>query len=364
MELIELVKGFAAAAVDWMSKHQAVVSVCIAVAGWLASHVFTIRAQRRSFENQIRNDARKYIGEALRDYEDWCSTAAKRLSHLRFPQYLLVESSPPEKRREEVQGWSDLLGSKAAVRWEFAIEESEILFPELKRPRQQLHDYHVGLLKELRAQVVGLRDSSPRPDVSYILALEERLRQQNALAAYLQVSVDNIALGQIVGRKRRVPRPYDSSLPRLVVSGKRLEFAPGKPSGRFALAWRTLRHGRFRAIPEDDLPDQKALAASIGRIAASHRLDAADVWVQGEGQSAAVQFLDAKSGRERWWCSGAPETIRAEFEAWAAREETLMNEVAAAFESDDALRPRPVESSPAESRPDPAPGGAIGKGVR
>jgi hypothetical protein len=109
-------------------------AVGIAVAGWLAGHLLAIRAQRQGFINQIRNDARKQIGKALREYSDWCSTVAVRIRGL-ASAFLDPPQAWPEVRwlqlRREL---NDLFWINATSRWEFVIEETKSSFQSSSGP--------------------------------------------------------------------------------------------------------------------------------------------------------------------------------------------------------------------------------------
>ena len=47
-----------------------IIAVSIAVIGWIANHMFSLRAQRKSFLNEIINSARKEISLSLQEYID------------------------------------------------------------------------------------------------------------------------------------------------------------------------------------------------------------------------------------------------------------------------------------------------------
>jgi hypothetical protein len=45
-----------------------IIAVTIAVIGWLVNHLLTIRAQEKSFINEVKNTARSDITNSLRDF--------------------------------------------------------------------------------------------------------------------------------------------------------------------------------------------------------------------------------------------------------------------------------------------------------
>jgi len=315
---LEAVRGLGVAIADWMASHQAVVSVSIAVVGWLASHRLAIRAQRKSFINQITNDARKEIGEALREYESWCSSMSSRLWSLSLQLPPSIPPWPEERWQQTGRELIDLIWSKSTFRWSFAVEENEILFPELRRPREQLLDRQASLSSRLGAFLdTTWMPQSRKKGIEDAQAIVPDLREQQALVAYLHVYVQNLALGQML-RKRPVPAPRDVTLLRLIAKGSKLEFGPGQPLGRAAFVWRRLRYGRFRPILEEPaIPDQRRLFAQLRQVAKGAELQTADCWIQGEGQRMSAQILDARSGYELWLlASSTPEQIVAGFDAW------------------------------------------------
>lgn len=299
-------------------------AVGLAIAGWLALHLLQIRALRKNLINQIRNDGRKQIAEALREYQDWCSKVSTRLSGLELSFLNGMPVWSDERWRRVLEELHELFWNDATTQWIFAIEENEILFPQLKRPRQQLSDCQAEISKSLSAFMFAIRTPSERlKAIQDAQGVVERLREQSALVEYLHVAVQNIALGQIVGRRRAMPGPRDVSLVRLIAKGSRLEFGLGRPVGRVALAWRRMRHGHFRGILDEHLPDQRALFQRLIQVAEGKALPESDWWIQGEAQRMAVQILDARSGRELWLRSGTPDQIATEFASWVNTPQAL-----------------------------------------
>jgi hypothetical protein len=225
---------------------------------------------------------------------------------------------PEERWLQTGRELIDLISNKASLRWVFALEENEILFPQLKRPREQLLDRQHDLSRRLGAflDTVWVSESR-RKGVEDAQTIVSDLREQQSLAAYLHVSLQNLALGPILS-KRPVPAPRDVSLVRLVARGPRLEFGVGQPLGRVAFAWRRLRYARFRPIlQQPEIEDQRRLFDQLAPIAAAAHLPVADCWIQGEGQRMAAQILDAETGRGLWLLGGTPaEEIVARFAAW------------------------------------------------
>jgi hypothetical protein len=239
-------EGVGAAVAGWLGQHGAIVVV---VLGWLAAHFLTIRAQKKAFVNQIINEGRKEIGKALREYQEWCSTVSSRLWSLTVPFLEAVPPWPEDRWLREGRELIDLFYSRTITKWILVMEENEILFPELKRPRQQLADRQRVISDALNKFMGTIWTATNRrqgvADVQAVIAL---LGEQSALVEYLHVYVQNLALRALVNRKRPVPGPRDIALQRLNARGSRLEFGPGTSPGQMALVWRRLRHKRFRAV--------------------------------------------------------------------------------------------------------------------
>ena len=107
-------------------------------------------------------------------------------------------------------------------------------------------------------------------------------------------------------------------LPDRVPLARGLRLSQVRSSGRVAFAWRRLRHRRYWAILDENLPDQRALFEALMRVVERNPLPTSDWWVQGEGQRMALQVLDARTGREIWLQSDTPEKLLAEFGTWLA----------------------------------------------
>jgi hypothetical protein len=292
------------------------VPVGVAALGWLASHALAIRAQRKNFINQIKNDARKQIGEGLTRYQDWLTAVSTRLFTLRFPFSPDVPPWPEERWQATGQELISLFWADPAVRWQFAMEENEVLFPELKNVRQQLATRQSAISEGLSIFMNFFWSPATREaGVMGAQELGEAVREQSALLVYLHVHLQNMVLGPLVGRERPLPSPRDVTLLRLIPNRNNLEFGFGRPMGRFAFAWRRLRYGKYRPILDDGLQEQRDLYIALTALA-TDQLPVTDWWIQGRGHKMAVQILDGQSGRSLWLNTGRPEELSGRLQAW------------------------------------------------
>ena len=55
----------------WIIKQQIIIAVMIAVTGWIITHRLNIKANDKSFLNQIVNHSRVEIIKAIHEYDDW-----------------------------------------------------------------------------------------------------------------------------------------------------------------------------------------------------------------------------------------------------------------------------------------------------
>lgn len=291
--------------------------VAIAVLGWLASHGLAIRAQRIAFVNQIRDNARIQIGEAFKEYEDWCSTLSARLAGL---EYAFAGNMPPweeDRWSKEITDLLDLVKQDVGLRWVFALEENDILFPRLTRARRQLVDRNAGMLGDVHRLLASLWYPARRQEgAKEARLLAESVRELGALGVYMHIAVQNVTLAPILHRRVTMPAPRDVELVRLVERGRGFEFGFGKPAGRVALVLRRLFRLRLRAVLDEGLPDQKALFRQIRQTTQGHTLPIADCWVIGEGKRMAVQLLDAQTGRSLWLRTGTPQEILDHLRTW------------------------------------------------
>ncbi len=74
-----------------------VLAVLVAVAGWVVSQFFSLRAQRKNFENQILDRARMEIGRAVHEYQRWLSKLGIAISIASINVSMTETSSPRQK---------------------------------------------------------------------------------------------------------------------------------------------------------------------------------------------------------------------------------------------------------------------------
>lgn len=202
-----------------------IVAVSIAVGGWIINHVLTIRAQNKSFRNQIINSARLDITKAIRDYEDWLLILKSSVDGVRYEiifQELGLTTNWPEKIRNIT---NKLCIYKSGTNWICRLEEYELLFAVTRACVLQLINHHNKIQNIIDILIQGLCSEIDEPEA---LKLRKRalknaennlefVYDQLALMEDLLIYLQNYSLGFIT--KKRIPErePKDPSIPRLYI---------------------------------------------------------------------------------------------------------------------------------------------------
>lgn len=112
------------------------VAVSIAVAGWIATHILTLRAQTRNLRLQVLDRARGEATEALRAGQSWFSSLATTV--------ILADVSLHLEQQGMTADWNShvqkilILQHSVPTAWIMRLEEYEILFPEAAPVRERL----------------------------------------------------------------------------------------------------------------------------------------------------------------------------------------------------------------------------------
>ena len=228
----------------------AVLAALIAVVGWSVTHFFTLRAQRKNFENQVLDRARMEIVRALRAYETWLGQLAVLLLTLDsqfISERIGLAPANWQSARERITSLTSDV--RVTTDWSVVLEEYEILFPEVRDVRAQLL-FRGGDIFKFATEVSGaLTEMSLFPGPlaareARVSKLKERLPsiwEQQSLLDDIRIHLQNVSLSKVV--RRRVPfrAPTDPDVLRIV---------PGK-EGKLVI----VRHG--------DVPPPSGVAVRV-----------------------------------------------------------------------------------------------------
>jgi hypothetical protein len=188
----------------------------IVVAGWILTHLLTLRAQRVNLRLQALDRARNEISRELRTAQSGCGKIVAAVMEIE------TRGGNPDWRTHS-QGSISLLQA-APHEWISRLEEYEILFPETAAVRERLVGRQRSILERLSAltghltnAAFGLNSVDER---RAILAAAQRwladVHDQSALLEDMIVHLQNEALSKITGRRIPARIPRDQTLPRIV----------------------------------------------------------------------------------------------------------------------------------------------------
>ncbi|WP_312202126.1 hypothetical protein [Anaerospora hongkongensis] len=204
----------------WVQTYQAIIAVLLGVAGWIANHYFTLRAQNKNFQKQLYNTARIDITSAVRQYEEylieledfcikWVEITKSEKDEQGFP--IDIFDYWDEKRWKIVMDEFDKINNKYNFKWKYSIEEYLTLIPiimpnydllvERDKQIQKLSfmiKYDLNYMIENCCQDVGIILSGSIDEaedkISYI-------NKQICFVRELLVILQNICFSKITGNK-------------------------------------------------------------------------------------------------------------------------------------------------------------------
>jgi hypothetical protein len=192
-----------------------VIAAGVAVVGWLVTYKLTSRAQKTNLQNQILNTARESVIGRLREYQEWLSEMKGLGMSLRLA--LPLDGTPLQV------DWLKRMGESLAkfyddrsLRWIYALEEYELVFPETRAARLFLYDRQVeGINPRINQWVGAFASANERPAVFGDGRGTEVFSDQQSNVEYLRVAVQNLSLGRIMDRTQPIPEPTEPGRYRL-----------------------------------------------------------------------------------------------------------------------------------------------------
>jgi hypothetical protein len=198
-----------------------IIVVIITIAGWITSHLLYIRAQKKIFLNQIKNDARIRIIDSLNQY-------LERIEQLSI-QSSIVEFQIEYNSENDISNFIEKLktcvnGIQLRLDTVELLEQYESIFPQTIEVRKYLWSKHAELFSKYRSIVSQLSV----PDF-YDTTVEEVGKNFN---------------GYLLGAQKWVIKDLIICLQNIILSDTtcvKLNKFPEKDYGRFEI-----RHPRVR----------------------------------------------------------------------------------------------------------------------
>lgn len=201
-----------------------ILAVTIAVLGWIITHILTIRAQNKSFINQVINDARLEISKAIRDYQDWLNKIHVIITSSSF-DIVIEESGFSVNWSQKITEFKNKIYSdKSNLQWGYRLEEYEILFPKTAKCRKSLLDRHTQVQDYIYSFLQQLLEQTSLDKRKKFIEKAQKgsdiLFDQIALMEDLRIYLQNLCLSSFTGNKIPERKPEDLSVPRLIEDNK------------------------------------------------------------------------------------------------------------------------------------------------
>lgn len=186
---------------------EAIIAVTIAVLGWLVNHYLSIRAQEKSFINQVKNEARSEIINSLRDYLKWLGKISREEGKL----HTLSISNPEidellDFERHHFDNFINLFSEQSMIPYAInVLEEYETLFPQTKMVREYLREKHIDIFFDFREVVKFLKNNESISLEQLEDLLEKplgfKIGAQKWIVKDFIICIQNLSLGEITGKE-------------------------------------------------------------------------------------------------------------------------------------------------------------------
>lgn len=202
-----------------------IIGIVIAVVGWIANHILSLRAQNKIFLNQIINNARNDIVTSIKEYLQWLDEIFKEITEIKASTTLNLHRTNFGRDYSDRLNRIFMLFRKYFIRPPFLtrLDEYELLFPNLKNARAYLGRKHLDMYLHFK-QLADEFETKPK---SY-QELKEFEKKYNAelagaqwvVANDLLICVQNLTLGKITGNKSSQPIFPMTKHPRIIMNDK------------------------------------------------------------------------------------------------------------------------------------------------
>lgn len=130
--------------------------------GGTANHLLSVRAQRKNFQNQLRDRARMEIARAVHGYQGWLEGLGAGYLDAKYGidrDEHWIETDL-EGNREPIKYFRDIVQPSRA--WIVRLEEYEMVFPETRTIRKDLE------LRQQRLSLSVIMKSMSAGDISLV----------------------------------------------------------------------------------------------------------------------------------------------------------------------------------------------------
>ncbi|WP_312337276.1 hypothetical protein [Anaerospora hongkongensis] len=201
-----------------------IIGACIAIVGWGITHVFTLRAQRKKFLDDIRNSSRIEISKALKANIEWLGLLYSYIVVLEIKLGQMRAMNRPIDWNADHEKFIEIKPS-APNSWDWLIEEYRIIFPETAGVRVILsrRQYEIEQAICWFNNVFWKQEVNPDNLMHHrinafksIWDWRSYIEDQMGLLIDLQIYLQNRALSGVVGREIPIRKPKDTDRCRIV----------------------------------------------------------------------------------------------------------------------------------------------------
>ncbi len=203
-------------------------AILLIFVGWIILYRITLRSQKNHMLNQIMNDARIDIIDAMRSYRNWLIAIKKDILGPFVDNVINYEHTDDSLAERFVEFQKRLCPESGEItyhRWFFKLKEYELLFPNTVKCRDELMRRDREIEASLRELVKGIKEDIIESDTfdlgekisNQVQQDLKVLDEQEALVEDFIFSFQNYFFGKLTGSEVPTREPERYSRPRIIL---------------------------------------------------------------------------------------------------------------------------------------------------
>ncbi len=180
--------------------------------GWIVTYYLTVKAQKKQFLNNILNDARVAITQAIDSYQAWLAELSGSVYAKKAIKGIEVGTDTTVYILRQ-----KLFKERNYLDWVYRLEEYEVLFPETANCRKQLLERHRQMMDYLCSFVNNEGNKNKVTDATgKDIDVGAYLLDQSAIFMDLRIYLQNRCLSSFTGYKIPDRKPTDPNVPKII----------------------------------------------------------------------------------------------------------------------------------------------------